>query len=107
MRRPRRWRECSTAIRRFPPAGLIMHAPSSSPIAPRRPSWRQPDMEHSQPMRIGIAADHGGFHLKQTLVARLRKAGYETVDFGAHELNDGDDYPDFGIPLARAVAAGE
>jgi ribose 5-phosphate isomerase B len=57
--------------------------------------------------RVGIAADHGGFHLKDTLIARLRAAGYEAVDFGARELNDGDDYPDFVIPLARAVAAGE
>jgi ribose 5-phosphate isomerase B len=57
--------------------------------------------------RIGIAADHGGFHLKDTLIARLRDAGYEIVDFGAHEQNDGDDYPDFVIPLARAVSNGE
>jgi ribose 5-phosphate isomerase B len=57
--------------------------------------------------RVGIAADHGGIHLKATLIARLRAAGYETVDFGARELNDGDDYPDFVIPLARAVAGGK
>ena len=57
--------------------------------------------------RVGIAADHGGIRLKATLIARLRAAGYETVDFGARELNDGDDYPDFVIPLARAVAGGE
>jgi ribose 5-phosphate isomerase B len=63
--------------------------------------------QQQQHMRIGIAADHGGFHLKDTLVARLGTAGHEIVDFGAHELNDGDDYPDFVIPLARAVANGE
>jgi ribose 5-phosphate isomerase B len=57
-------------------------------------------------MRIGIATDHGGFGLKEDLVARLRAAGHEVVDFGAHELNPGDDYPDFMIPLGRAVAAG-
>ena len=57
--------------------------------------------------RVGIAADHGGIHLKATLISRLRAAGYETVDFGARELNDGDDYPDFVIPLARAVAGGK
>jgi ribose 5-phosphate isomerase B len=60
-----------------------------------------------QRMHIGVAADHGGFHLKDTLVARLRAAGHEIVDFGAHMLNDGDDYPDFVIPLARAVANGD
>jgi ribose 5-phosphate isomerase B len=57
-------------------------------------------------MRVGIAADHGGFSLKEDLVARLRAAGHEVVDFGARELNEGDDYPDFVTPLARAVATG-
>ena len=57
-------------------------------------------------MRVGIATDHGGFSLKEDLMARLRAAGHEVVDFGAHELNEGDDYPDFVTPLARAVAAG-
>ena len=56
-------------------------------------------------MRVGIATDHGGFGLKQELAARLRAAGHEVVDFGANELNPGDDYPDFITPLARAVAA--
>jgi ribose 5-phosphate isomerase B len=58
-------------------------------------------------MKIGIATDHGGFGLKQELVSRLRAAGHEVVDFGANELNAGDDYPDFVFPLAKAVAAGE
>jgi ribose 5-phosphate isomerase B len=58
-------------------------------------------------MRIGIAADHGGFDLKEKLAAQLRGAGYELVDFGAYKLTPDDDYPDFVIPLARAVAAKE
>ena len=58
-------------------------------------------------MRIGIAADHGGFELKGQLTAALKAAGYEVADFGAHELVTGDDYPDFVVPLARAVATGE
>ena len=57
-------------------------------------------------MRVGIATDHGGFGLKEELADRLRAAGHEVVDFGAHSLNPDDDYPDFVIPLARAVAAG-
>jgi ribose 5-phosphate isomerase B len=56
-------------------------------------------------MRIGIATDHGGFGLKEELLAHLRTAGHEVIDFGACELNPKDDYPDFVIPLARAVAA--
>ena len=58
-------------------------------------------------MRIGIATDHGGFTLKQELLARLQKAGHEVKDFGAHSLTPSDDYPDFVIPLGRAVAARE
>jgi len=58
-------------------------------------------------MRIGIAADHGGFELKVQLTAALKAAGYEVTDFGARELVIGDDYPDFVVPLARAVAKGE
>lgn len=58
-------------------------------------------------MRIGIATDHGGFGLKMELLARLRAAGHEIVDFGALSLALGDDYPDFVTPLAEAVAAGE
>lgn len=37
-------------------------------------------------MRIGIATDHGGFGLKEDLVVRLRAAGHEVFDFGAHDL---------------------
>lgn len=58
-------------------------------------------------MRIGIAADHGGFELKVQLTGVLKTAGYEVVDFGAHELVPEDDYPDFIVPLARAIAKGE
>jgi ribose 5-phosphate isomerase B len=58
-------------------------------------------------MRVGIAADHGGFNLKGQMAVSLRGSGYEVVDFGAHQLDPEDDYPDVIIPLARAVAAGE
>lgn len=58
-------------------------------------------------MKIGIAADHGGFVMKEELAESLRASGYEVVDFGAYQLTPNDDYPDFIIPLARAVAAGK
>jgi ribose 5-phosphate isomerase B len=58
-------------------------------------------------MRIGIASDHGGFALKNEIAAKLRSSGHEVFDFGAHALDLADDYPDFVIPLARALAAGE
>jgi ribose 5-phosphate isomerase B len=58
-------------------------------------------------MRVGIASDHGGFALKAEIAAMLRLEGHQLLDFGAHALNPADDYPDFVIPLARAMAAGE
>ena len=58
-------------------------------------------------MLVGIATDHGGFGLKEELVTRLKTAGHEVVDFGASALSDGDDYPDYVVPLARAVVAGQ
>ena len=57
--------------------------------------------------RIGIAADHGGFELKEYLAAMLREADYEMIDFGDGKPKPDDDYPDFVVPLARAVAGGE
>jgi ribose 5-phosphate isomerase B len=58
-------------------------------------------------MRVGIATDHGGFNLKEELVTYLRKAGHEVVEYGAVALTPGDDYPDYVVPLAQAVADGK
>ena len=58
-------------------------------------------------MKVGIAADHGGYRLKEQLAARLTEAGEQVVDFGAPGPDPDDDYPDYVVPLARAVAAGE
>jgi len=64
-------------------------------------------MHDYETMHIGIAADHGGFELKVQLLAALSSAGYMVKDFGAWNLADGDDYPDFVLPLAKAVSEGE
>ncbi|MEP7107346.1 MAG: RpiB/LacA/LacB family sugar-phosphate isomerase [Ferruginibacter sp.] len=55
-------------------------------------------------MKIGIAADHGGYELKEILKSYLLSLGHDIKDFGAYDLNNTDDYPDFVIPLSRAVA---
>ncbi len=57
-------------------------------------------------MRIGVACDHGGFELKLFLIGKLSGAGHAVTDFGDAERRPDDDYPDFVVPLARAVAAG-
>jgi ribose 5-phosphate isomerase B len=62
--------------------------------------------ELPKPLRIGIAADHGGFALKQHLVGLLRESGHRVSDFGDPQPQPDDDYPDFVVPLARAVSAG-
>jgi ribose 5-phosphate isomerase B len=59
------------------------------------------------PRRIGVASDHGGHALKEQLARRLREAGYEVTDFGDSQPVPEDDYPDFVVPLAQAVAAGK
>ena len=59
------------------------------------------------PKRIGIASDHGGHELKQYLAGMLRESGFEIVDFGDKEPTQDDDYPDFVVPLARALTRGD
>jgi ribose 5-phosphate isomerase B len=69
-----------------------------------------PDQEKpsvSSRRRIGVAADHGGYDLKEYLVGKLREAGCEVTDFGDRRPEPEDDYPDYVVPLARAVAGGE
>jgi ribose 5-phosphate isomerase B len=56
-------------------------------------------------MKIGVGADHGGYEMKGQLAQLLASEGYEIVDFGNKVYDANDDYPDFAIPLARAVAA--
>jgi ribose 5-phosphate isomerase B len=56
---------------------------------------------------IGIASDHGGFELKGYLAAKLREAGHPVTDFGDMERRTDDDFPDYVVPMARAVASGQ
>jgi RpiB/LacA/LacB family sugar-phosphate isomerase len=57
-------------------------------------------------VRLGIGADHGGFDMKVELARLLTAEGHEVIDFGNKVHDNNDDYPDFAIPLARAVAHG-
>jgi ribose 5-phosphate isomerase B len=45
-------------------------------------------------MRIAVAADHGGFPLKQLVLDELRRLGHDTIDLGTHS-DAAVDYPDF------------
>lgn len=55
-------------------------------------------------MQIFIASDHGGFKLKEELKKYLTVLGNQVIDCGNTVYNSTDDYPDFAIPLAQAVA---
>ena len=57
-------------------------------------------------LRVAIAADHGGFDLKQELVRRLADA-VDFLDLGADSYDLSDDYPDFAIAAAQAVSSGD
>jgi ribose 5-phosphate isomerase B len=53
--------------------------------------------------KIAIASDHGGFDLKESVIAHLLNTGWEVEDLGPHS-SDSVDYPDYGIKLAEEVA---
>lgn len=53
-------------------------------------------------MRIALGSDHGGFELKQNVMAHLEKKQIEYKDFGCYSP-DSVDYPDFAVPVANAV----
>src|SRR5215211_2663669 len=54
-------------------------------------------------MRIAIGADHGGYPLNERVIAELRGAGHELIDFGTHDGSIPDDYPDYAKQVAEAV----
>ena len=55
---------------------------------------------------IAIGSDHGGFELKQEIMAHLKKRGLEYKDFGTY-TPESCDYPVYGKAVAHAVASGE
>ena len=57
-------------------------------------------------MRVAIGSDHAGFRLKEELKLLIRELGHEVRDFGTNSEGPVD-YPDFIIPAAEAVAAGD
>lgn len=55
-------------------------------------------------MKIFVGTDHAGFVLKDKLIFSLKAQGHEVVDKGAFEYDEGDDYPDFVIPVSQEVS---
>lgn len=55
---------------------------------------------------VAIGSDHGGFDLKEAVVAHLKEQGIEYKDYGCYDKNSCD-YPIYGRAVAEAVAKGE
>ena len=55
---------------------------------------------------IALAADHGGFELKEAVKAHLEELGLEYIDYGTHSTASVD-YPDMALPACDAVVKGE
>jgi ribose 5-phosphate isomerase B len=58
-------------------------------------------------MRIAVGADHAGVPLNERVMAELRGAGHDVVDFGTHDASQPDDYPDYAVLVGRAVQSGQ
>ncbi len=68
-------------------------------------------------MKIYLGADHGGYKLKEKIKTWLAEWGFSAVggpasggdyffeDLGAHSLVEGDDYPDYAVPVAQKVVS--
>jgi ribose 5-phosphate isomerase B len=57
-------------------------------------------------MRIAIGADHGGYPLNERVIAELRHARHDLIDFGTHDGSIPDDYPDYAKKVSEAVQNG-
>ncbi len=55
-------------------------------------------------MRIHIGSDHAGLTFKNELIEHLVANGHDVTDHGPYQYDALDDYPDFCIPTAQAVA---
>lgn len=57
-------------------------------------------------MKIALGSDHGGYNLKNEIIAYLKENGYEIKDFGTYST-ESCDYPDYALKVAEAVASKE
>ena len=57
-------------------------------------------------MKIALGTDHAGFELKNQIAMFIEQLGAEVTDLGAYAIDPDDDYPDFALAVARAVAEG-
>lgn len=58
-------------------------------------------------MKVYIGADHNGFHLRNSLITYLQRAGYDVQDEGDEKLDPEDDFPVFATRLVKDLLAAE
>jgi ribose 5-phosphate isomerase B len=68
--------------------------------------YKQQIMKGALKMKVAIASDHGGVNIREELKNLLEELGIEYEDFGC-ECGTSVDYPDYALPVAKKVAAGE
>jgi ribose 5-phosphate isomerase B len=57
-------------------------------------------------MKVAIASDHRGYHLKERVISLLKAKGHTVIDDGPAS-EESVDYPDFAALVAKKVSAGE
>ncbi|MEK3888514.1 ribose 5-phosphate isomerase B [Bacillus sp. FSL K6-3431] len=57
-------------------------------------------------MKVALASDHGGIHIREEIRKLLEEMGIEYKDFGC-DCESSVDYPDYAVPVAEKVAKGE
>ena len=57
-------------------------------------------------MKVAFGCDHAGFTLKETVLAAVRAAGHEPIDFGTFSA-ESVDFPDFAVKVGHAIWNGE
>ena len=57
-------------------------------------------------MKIIVGCDHGGFELKEKVVAYLKTTGHQVEDIGTYSA-ESVDYPPYAVKVAQAVTGGE
>jgi len=72
------------------------------PAAPADTGSNPADRERT----VAVAADHGGFEMKEALASHLRESGYSVIDCGTNG-KEPVDYPDLALAAARLVAQGQ
>ncbi len=94
-----------TEVRALVTAILTRLQTSGSSSSPSPAPNQLPSAHRDNARVVAIAADHGGFPLKELLKPYLAELGFEPLDLGTHS-SESVDYPDFAFAVASAVAQG-